>query len=77
MSSTSKKVIVIGAGFAGLSTASFLAKMGWEVTVIEKHDYLVVEQESLQQKGLHLIWVQAGIGCQIFLKGILTPLVKK
>ena len=38
MSSTSKKVIVIGAGFAGLSTASFLAKMGWEVTVIEKHD---------------------------------------
>jgi phytoene desaturase len=38
MSSTSKKVIVIGAGFAGLSTASFLAKMGWEVTLIEKHD---------------------------------------
>ena len=38
MSSTSKKVIVIGAGFAGLSAASFLAKMGWEVTVIEKHD---------------------------------------
>ena len=38
MSSTSKKVIVIGAGFAGLSTASFLAKMGWDVTVIEKHD---------------------------------------
>ncbi len=38
MSSTSKKVIVIGAGFAGLSAASFLAKMGWEVTLIEKHD---------------------------------------
>jgi phytoene desaturase len=38
MSSTSKKVIVIGAGFAGLSAASFLAKMGWDVTVIEKHD---------------------------------------
>ncbi|MFN5188333.1 MAG: phytoene desaturase family protein [Chitinophagia bacterium] len=38
MSSTSKKVIIIGAGFAGLSASSFLAKMGWEVTVIEKHD---------------------------------------
>lgn len=38
MSSPSKKVIVIGAGFAGLSAASFLAKMGWEVTIIEKHD---------------------------------------
>lgn len=33
-----KKVIVIGSGFAGLSTASFMAKEGWDVTVIEKND---------------------------------------
>lgn len=32
-----KKVIVIGSGFAGLSAASFMAKEGWDVTVIEKH----------------------------------------
>jgi len=32
-----KTVIVIGSGFAGLSAASFMAKAGWEVTVIEKH----------------------------------------
>ncbi len=32
-----KKVIVIGAGFAGLSAASFLAKAGYQVTVLEKH----------------------------------------
>jgi phytoene desaturase len=32
-----KKVIVIGAGFAGLSVASFLAKAGYDVTVLEKH----------------------------------------
>lgn len=32
-----KRVIVIGSGFAGLSAASFMAKAGWEVTVIEKH----------------------------------------
>ncbi len=38
MSSTTKKVIVIGAGFAGLSAASFLAQKGWNVTIIEKHD---------------------------------------
>jgi len=30
-------VVVIGAGFAGLSAASFMAKAGWEVHVIEKH----------------------------------------
>ncbi|MFN5932504.1 MAG: FAD-dependent oxidoreductase, partial [Sphingobacteriales bacterium] len=32
-----KKVIVIGSGFAGLSAASFMAKEGWSVTVLEKH----------------------------------------
>lgn len=32
-----KKVIVIGAGFAGLSAASCLAKEGFEVTVLEKN----------------------------------------
>ena len=33
-----KIAIVIGSGFAGLSAASFLAKAGWEVEVLEKHD---------------------------------------
>ena len=33
-----KKVIIIGSGFAGLSAASFMAKAGWDVTVLEKHD---------------------------------------
>ncbi len=32
-----KKVIVIGSGFAGMSAASFMAKAGWKVTVLEKH----------------------------------------
>ncbi len=31
-------VIVIGSGFAGMSAATFLAKAGWKVTVLEKHD---------------------------------------
>ena len=30
-------VIVIGSGFAGLSAASFMAKEGWKVTVMEKN----------------------------------------
>lgn len=34
----SKKAVVIGSGFAGLSAASFLANAGWKVDVLEKHD---------------------------------------
>ena len=37
MPSHSKKVLIIGAGFAGLSAASFLAQKGWQVTVVEKN----------------------------------------
>ena len=33
----SKKAIVIGSGFAGLSAACFMAKKGWRVQVLEKH----------------------------------------
>jgi phytoene desaturase len=33
-----KKVIIIGSGFAGLSAAAFMAKAGWQVQVLEKHD---------------------------------------
>jgi phytoene desaturase len=32
-----KKVVIIGSGIAGLSAASFMAKAGWEVHVVEKH----------------------------------------
>ena len=32
-----KKVVIIGSGFAGLSSAAFMAKAGWDVTVLEKH----------------------------------------
>ncbi len=34
----SKKVIVVGAGFAGLSAATSLAQRGFEVTILEKND---------------------------------------
>lgn len=32
-----KSVIIIGSGFAGLSAASFMAREGWKVTVLEKN----------------------------------------
>jgi len=33
-----KKLVVIGSGFAGMSAATFMAKAGWDVTVLEKHN---------------------------------------
>lgn len=36
--SSSKKIIIIGAGFSGLSAANFFAKDGHSVTVIEKNE---------------------------------------
>lgn len=33
-----QSVLVIGSGFAGLSAASFMAKNGWQVTVVEKNN---------------------------------------
>ncbi len=35
---TEKKVVVIGAGFAGIAAATSLADMGFDVTVLEKND---------------------------------------
>ena len=34
----SKTIVVIGAGFSGLSAATCLAAKGYNVTLIEKHD---------------------------------------
>lgn len=34
----SKSVIIIGAGFAGMSAAAFMARAGWQVRVVEKNE---------------------------------------
>ena len=47
----SKKLIVIGSGFAGLSAASFMAKAGWDVTVIEKNHTAGGRARQLKEKG--------------------------
>jgi phytoene desaturase len=47
----SRKVIVIGSGFAGLAAASFMAKAGWQVTVIEKHSTAGGRARQLQEQG--------------------------
>jgi phytoene desaturase len=48
---STQKVIVIGAGFAGLAAATVLAKEGYQVTVLEKND---------QPGGRARVWKQDG-----------------
>jgi len=46
-----KKAVIIGSGFSGLSTASFLAKYGWNVTVLEKHSSPGGRARQLKDEG--------------------------
>ncbi|MEO8582859.1 MAG: phytoene desaturase family protein [Flavitalea sp.] len=45
------KAIVIGSGFSGLSAASFMAKAGWKVTVLEMHDIPGGRARQLKKDG--------------------------
>jgi phytoene desaturase len=47
----SRSVIIIGAGFAGLSAAAFMAKAGWKVTVIEKNTTAGGRARQLKVRG--------------------------
>ncbi len=46
-----KLVVVIGSGFAGLSAASFMAKAGWKVIVIEKNETPGGRARQLKEDG--------------------------
>lgn len=46
-----KKAIIIGSGFSGLSAACFLAKEGWEVTVLEKNNLPGGRARKMEQDG--------------------------
>lgn len=46
-----KSVVVVGSGFAGLSAASFMAKEGWQVTVIEKNKTPGGRARQLKEEG--------------------------
>jgi phytoene desaturase len=46
-----KKVIIIGSGFAGLSAASFMAKAGWDVTILEKNNQPGGRAQKMEANG--------------------------
>ena len=46
-----RSVVIIGAGFSGLSAAAFMAKGGWDVTVIEKNSTAGGRARQLKEQG--------------------------
>ena len=47
----SKTAIVIGGGFGGLSAACYLARDGYQVTLLEKNDQVGGRGMVMQEKG--------------------------
>lgn len=47
----SKKIAIIGSGFSGLSSACYLAKQGFDVTVYEKHKVVGGRSRSYESDG--------------------------
>jgi phytoene desaturase len=46
-----KKIIIMGAGFSSLSASCYLAKMGYEVTILEKNDTVGGRARQLKKDG--------------------------
>jgi phytoene desaturase len=46
-----KKATILGAGISGLSAASFLAKSGWDVTILEKNPTIGGRARQFSEKG--------------------------
>lgn len=47
----SKKAVIIGSGISGLSSACFLAKEGWKVTVLEKNKTIGGRARQFSEQG--------------------------
>merc|ERR1719231_1915537 len=46
-----EKVIVIGGGFTGLSAACYLAKKGYKVTILDRHDQIGGRARVFEREG--------------------------
>lgn len=46
-----KKVVIIGAGFSSLSASCYLAKMGYDITIIEKNNHVGGRAQQLKKEG--------------------------
>ncbi len=48
---STKRVVVIGAGFVGMATGAYLAKAGYDVTIIEKNKVAGGVSQTIKKKG--------------------------
>ena len=71
-----KQAIVIGSGFAGMSAASFLARSGWKVMVLEQHEMPGGRARKFEADGFTFDMAPAGIGCPMYLNVFLMTLIK-
>lgn len=46
-----KKVVVIGSGISGLAIAALLARNGYQVTILEKNDFIGGRASYFREKG--------------------------
>ncbi len=51
MSSKSQKVIIIGGGFSSLSASCYLARLGYDVTILEKNDSIGGRARQFSESG--------------------------
>ena len=55
-----KKCIVIGSGFAGLASACYLAKDGYDVTIYEKNNTIGGRARQFKKEGFTRLWIKLG-----------------
>jgi len=72
-----KKLIVIGAGLAGATTALEFAQRGWQVTLLEKNDQPALEASGNLAGAIHpLVTADWNLRSQWYLKGYEVTLEK-
>lgn len=69
-----RKITIIGSGVAGLSAASYLAKAGQKVTLLEKKNTTGGRARHFQAEGFLFDKVSVGTGCLMFLSNFTTLL---
>ena len=73
----SKKVTILGAGISSLSTAAFLGKAGYDVTILEKNSHIGGRARQFESDGFVFDMGPSWYWMPDVLSVILQPLEKR